>query len=96
MQPDFYQVKVDEVHQKAGFIPVAQAPARCRAEPHIVGWSGRFTFYNMPTIEIAEQMNDWLIQENERLKEEVEEIQMELEKAQHMCDWQSGWEKGRV
>jgi hypothetical protein len=95
MTSDYYQVKVDEVHQKAGFIPVSQAPARLRVDPYIVGWNGRYTFYNLPTTEIAEQMNDWLIQENESLKDQVQELQMDLLKAQHMCDWQSGWEKGR-
>jgi hypothetical protein len=95
MFSEYFQVKTDEVYNSPGFIPVHQAPGRLRVDPYIVGWCGKYTFYDMPAEEIAQHMNDWLIQENESLKDEVEELQMDLEKARHQCDWQSGWEKGR-
>ena len=95
MMNEYFQVRADEVYQSAGFVSVSQAPPFIRPEPHIVGWNGRFTFYDMPVEQIAHQMSDWLIQENERLKDEVEELKMDLEKARQQCEWQSGWENER-
>jgi hypothetical protein len=95
MISDYFQVKADAVYQSPGFISVAQAPGRIRVKPYVVGWNGKFTFYDMPPEHIAQHMSQWLIQENEQLKDEVQELQMDLEKARHQCDWQSGWEKGR-
>jgi hypothetical protein len=95
MISQYLQVQADEVYSTPEFISVSQAPGKTRPKPYVVGWSGRFTFYDMPTEEVAQQMNEWLIQENEQLKDEVQELQMDLEKARHQCDWQSGWEKGR-
>ena len=74
---DLFQVKADEVYQSAGFVAVHQAPGRLRQEPHVVGWNGRFTFYDMPPEHIATYMNQWLITENAMLKEEIEELKAE-------------------
>ena len=92
---EYLQVKLDEVYNSPEFIPVNQGPRKVGPEPYTVGWAGRFTFFQIPPEHLAQLMNDWLIQENELLKDEVEELQLDLEKARQMCDWQSGWEKGR-
>jgi hypothetical protein len=90
MLSEYFQVKVDEVYQSAGFVSVAQAPANLRPEPYIVGWNGRFTFYDMPAEEIAQHMNQWLIQENEHLKDEVEELKSTVLDYQASVAWLQG------
>jgi len=78
MLSDYFQVKVDDVYNMPGFLHVHQAPASLRVEPYIVGWNGSVAYYDMPAEEIAMHMSAWLIQENERLKDEVEELKCDI------------------
>ncbi|MBW2645184.1 MAG: hypothetical protein JRE23_03210 [Deltaproteobacteria bacterium] len=87
MLSDYFQVKVDDVYKMPGFVHVHQAPANIRPEPYIVGWNGSVAYYDMPAEEIAMHMNEWLIQENERLKDEVEELQIDNERCRNDLQW---------
>ena len=74
----YFQVKVDDVYKSPEFVSVSKAPGRVRPEPYIVGWSGRFTFYDLPAGEIAQQMDEWLMQENEQLKDEIQDLKSKV------------------
>jgi hypothetical protein len=87
----FYQVYAEDVRNSVGFIPVEQFSSQVEIKPGQVGQIRDLAVFDLPTIDIAMEMNQWLIQENERLKDEVEELQCDISTYHHSVQWLEGF-----
>lgn len=86
----YYQVNAEAVRCSTGFIPVEQFGSQVEIKPGQVGQIRDLTIYDMPDTDIAMEMNQWLIAENERLKDEVEELRIDLTSSQNSVHWLEG------